>query len=96
MSEEKPEAEDGLGQNVEHGIGDDLAIDADVSGSVGNTPDALTMSVFCSSRTSELMQTTYIGYTVQRIKVKPAMELKKVAVLASLPWTMPRPLKPSW
>ena len=40
MSEEEPEAEDGFGENVEDGIGDDLSIDIDFAGSVGDTPDA--------------------------------------------------------
>lgn len=41
MSEEEPEAEDGLGEDVEDGIGNDLRINADVAGSIGDTPNAI-------------------------------------------------------
>ena len=40
MGEEKPEAEDRLGKNVEYSVGDNLGIDVDVSGAISNTPDA--------------------------------------------------------
>jgi hypothetical protein len=39
VGEEQPEAEDGLGQDIENSIGDDLSIKADETGTVGNTPD---------------------------------------------------------
>ena len=39
MGEEEPEAEDGLGKNVENSIGDNLSVDVNVAGSVSNTPD---------------------------------------------------------
>lgn len=41
MSEQEPEAEDRLGENVEDGVGDDLAIDADVAGPIGDAPDTV-------------------------------------------------------
>ena len=40
MSEQEPEAEDGLGKDVEDSIGDDLSINARDTGTVSNTPDA--------------------------------------------------------
>ena len=40
MGEEQPEAKDGLGKNVEDGIGNDLSIDARDARSISNTPDA--------------------------------------------------------
>ncbi len=40
MGEEKPEAKDWLGKNVEHGVGDNFGIDANDTGTIGNTPDA--------------------------------------------------------
>ena len=40
MSEKEPEAEDGFGENVKDGIGDDLSVDINLAGSVGDTPDA--------------------------------------------------------
>jgi hypothetical protein len=39
MSEEKPESEDGLGEDIKHSIGNDLCIDVDVARSVSNAPD---------------------------------------------------------
>ena len=43
MGEQEPETEDGLGKNVEDGIAENLTIDTDVSGSIGNTPDTSDM-----------------------------------------------------
>ena len=40
MGEEEPEAKDGLGEDIEDGISDNLSIDIDVSGSVSNAPNA--------------------------------------------------------
>ena len=45
VREEEPESEDGLGEDIEDGVADDLAVDTDVSGSIGNTPDASDMLV---------------------------------------------------
>lgn len=42
MSEQEPEAEDGLGEDVEDGVGDDLGVDTNVAGAIGNTPDTTT------------------------------------------------------
>lgn len=39
MSEQKPEAEDGLGENIENGVGNDLGVHIDLAGAVGDTPD---------------------------------------------------------
>ena len=41
VGEEEPEAEDGLGKDIKDGVADDLSVDIDVAGSVGNTPDAV-------------------------------------------------------
>lgn len=38
---QQPGAEDGLGQDVEHGVGDDLGVDRGAAGAVGDAPDAL-------------------------------------------------------
>ena len=40
VGEEKPEAKDGLGEDIEDGIGDDFGIETDVAGPVSDTPDA--------------------------------------------------------
>jgi hypothetical protein len=40
VGEEKPEAEDWLGEDIEDSIGDDLSIETDHASTVGNTPDA--------------------------------------------------------
>ncbi len=39
MSEEKPEAKDGLGKNIEDSVCDNLGIDISNAGSIGNAPD---------------------------------------------------------
>lgn len=41
MGKQKPEAEDGLGEDVKDGVGHDLSIDIDVAGAISNTPDAM-------------------------------------------------------
>lgn len=39
VTEQKPEAKDGLSQNVKNGIGDDLIVNGGLTGAVCNTPD---------------------------------------------------------
>lgn len=39
VGEEQPEAEDGLGEDVKNGVGENLAVDADVARTIGDTPD---------------------------------------------------------
>jgi len=41
VSEEEPQAEDGLGEDIEDGVANDLSIDAGDASTVGNTPDAV-------------------------------------------------------
>ena len=41
MGEEKPEAKDGLGKDIEDGVANDLSINAGNARSIGNTPDAV-------------------------------------------------------
>ncbi len=41
MSEEEPESENGLGENVKNGIGDDLGVDVGDAGTISDTPDAV-------------------------------------------------------
>ena len=45
MSHEQPGAEDGLSQDIENGVGDDLAIDRHPARTVANGPDAGPVSV---------------------------------------------------
>ena len=80
MSEEQPEAKDRLGKDVKDGIGNNLSIDARNARSISNTPDADRFQQVVSN----ILLGTYMGYTVQRIKVKLAMEMKNVAVFLSL------------
>lgn len=40
VGEEEPGAEDGLGEDVEDGVGDDLLVNVHVAGAVGDAPDA--------------------------------------------------------
>jgi hypothetical protein len=39
MGEEKPEAKDWLGKDVEHGVGDNFGINTDDTATISNTPD---------------------------------------------------------
>lgn len=39
MGEDEPETKDGLGQDIEDSVGDDLGIDAPLTGTITNTPD---------------------------------------------------------
>ena len=41
MCEEKPEAEHWLGEDIENSVGNDLSINIDLAGAVGNTPDTV-------------------------------------------------------
>lgn len=41
VDNEEPGTEDGLGENVENGVDNDLSINADLAGTVGNTPDTV-------------------------------------------------------
>lgn len=58
MGEEKPEAEDWLGEDVEDSIGDDLSIETDQASTVGNTPDAERTLAAVNNEDHEC---TYIG-----------------------------------
>lgn len=40
VSKEQPEAKDWLGKNVEDGVGDDLGIESNNTGTIGNSPNA--------------------------------------------------------
>ena len=41
MGEQEPEAEDGLGQDVKNGIGDNLRVNIRNARAIGDTPDAI-------------------------------------------------------
>lgn len=41
MSEQEPEAEDGLGKNVEDSVGNNFGVDGGNSRSISYTPDAM-------------------------------------------------------
>lgn len=40
VGEEEPGTEDGLGEDVKDGVGDDLLVNVHVAGAIGDTPDA--------------------------------------------------------
>jgi hypothetical protein len=40
MSDQKPEAEDGLGQDIENSVADNLAVDGEDAGTITKGPDA--------------------------------------------------------
>lgn len=50
MAEKKPETEDGLGQDVENSVGNDLSINGGLARTVGKTPDTIKMLVSVISR----------------------------------------------
>ena len=41
MSDDQPGTEDGLGKNVEDGVGDDLAVNTNTAGTVSEAPDTV-------------------------------------------------------
>ena len=56
MRKEEPETEDGLGKDIEDGVGNDLRVDIDVQGAVGNTPDTAMCKHTMSSGCVDLTQ----------------------------------------
>jgi hypothetical protein len=49
---QKPEAKDGLGEDVQNGVGDNFAVNTNNAGTVSNTPDAVPMLVVRSKLNS--------------------------------------------
>ena len=41
MGEQQPKAKDRLGEDIEDSVGNDLAVNANGSGSISDTPDAI-------------------------------------------------------
>jgi len=41
VCDQEPGTEDGLGEDVQNSVGDDLAVDREVAGAISNTPDAV-------------------------------------------------------
>lgn len=41
VSDDQPSTEDGLSKNIEDGVGNDLAINTNTTGTVSETPDAM-------------------------------------------------------
>jgi hypothetical protein len=41
VDNEEPGTEDSLGKNIKNSVGDDLSVNADLAGTVGNTPDTV-------------------------------------------------------
>lgn len=41
VDNEEPGTKDSLGENIEDGVGNDLSVNADLAGTVGNTPDTV-------------------------------------------------------
>ena len=42
VCEQQPGTKDGLGEDVENGVGDDLDVDGDLAGTISDSPDAVT------------------------------------------------------
>jgi hypothetical protein len=59
VGNEQPEAEDRLGEDIENGVKDDLGVDADLAGTIGDTPDT-DISLATIPNTS-VHQETHIG-----------------------------------
>lgn len=49
VRDEEPEAEDWFGEDVENGVGDDFAVDAEDARAVGDAPDAVKTSAMARS-----------------------------------------------
>jgi hypothetical protein len=41
VGDEEPDAENGLGEDVENSVGDNLGVDRHLTGSIGDTPDTV-------------------------------------------------------
>ena len=52
MSEQEPESEDRLGENIEDSVRDDLGVNVNVAGSISDTPDTKTRK-FCEQELRE-------------------------------------------
>lgn len=91
VSEQKPGTEDWLGKDIEDSVGNDLLVNRGVAGAIGDTPDTVaTVSVAKRSRALQKVS-TYIGYTVQMMRVKPPMAAKKLPTLPPRFMAIPRP-----
>ena len=90
MGQKEPQAEHGLGQNIEDGIGNNLAVNVDVAGAIGNTPDAAAQLANDPKKARRICK-TYTGYAVHSSRVKPAIEAKKPPTLPPLAKAMARP-----
>lgn len=66
VSDDQPGAEDGLSKDIKDGVGDDLAIDTDATGTVSETPNAAVLLVVVHD---QIKHCTHIGYAVQRRRV---------------------------
>jgi len=42
VGKEEPSTKHGLGEDVKNGVGDDLTVNADLAGTVGDTPNTVT------------------------------------------------------
>ena len=97
VGEEKPESKDRLGKDIQDGVGNDLGVNRSAVSTLGESPDAVRMLVDAKRRSrTDKGSGTYIGYPVQMIRVKPAIELNKVAVFESRDMAFRRPATPSW
>ena len=84
MSNQEPYSEDGLRKNIENGIRNDLGVNGCLSGAIGDSPDAASYQL----RTKKSFErATYIGYTVQRMRVKAANEPKSLLTRSPLALT---------
>lgn len=59
VGEEEPGTEDGLGEDVKDGVGNDLLVNGGVAGAVGNTPD--TESGVSNYLEYSCLKKTYMG-----------------------------------
>lgn len=58
VGQKEPQAEDWLGEDIENSVSDDLTVDGDVAGAVGDTPDTVTIvSMFQLGRGHESRRT---------------------------------------
>lgn len=54
VGDEEPGTEDGFGEDVKDGVGNDLLVNVHVAGAIGDTPDAMKVSVTVGARIVQL------------------------------------------
>lgn len=81
VSEQKPETEDWLGEDVKDCVADDLGVWRDLRSALTDSPNTVIRQLEYEDLCRESL--TYTGYRHHKIRVKTAMELKRVPTFLS-------------